>query len=225
MSNVNNKKKKKFLWLFVLLLTLGFFVSFGPVSAADEVFGEDRLISKQLENIARNPSVNLGGNRPAITTMIGSILYGILGFLGVICLLLVMYAGIKWMLAEGNEETISESRKIIFYAIIGLVITMGAYALSYFVVNKVWESTVPEMTITPTLNPVDLDTPMPGYGDGGGCLEASECSCTYGTPYCNRDSGTGVCECHNNCSTCDADCREEGHDGGHCDLTGRCDCY
>ncbi|HRY63489.1 MAG TPA: pilin [Patescibacteria group bacterium] len=226
MPNVNNKKNKKILWLVIfLLLAVGFLVSFSPASAAEGGFG-DMSISNQLKNIAQNPSVNLGSKPPAITTMIGKILYGVLGLLGVVCLLLVIYAGIKWMLAEGNEETISEARKIIFYAIIGLVITMGAYALSYFVINNVWESTLPSMEMsTPTQGPTDFETPMPGYGDNAGCLEASECSCTYGVPYCNNDSGTGVCECHNDCSTCDGDCRDAGHDGGHCNTSGICECY
>jgi len=143
MQTTKNSKNKKRLWLAAFLfLAVGFLVASGALGA-ESSFG-DLSISNQLRNLMSRPEINMGSERPAVTTVIGQILYGFLGFLGVISLLLTIYAGIKWMLAEGNEETISESKKIILYAMVGLAIIMGAYAMTSFVIGKMWESLTPE---------------------------------------------------------------------------------
>ncbi|NMB48639.1 hypothetical protein GYA13_04340 [Candidatus Kuenenbacteria bacterium] len=156
----NRKNKKRLWWAVFLFLAVGFLVGSGALGA-ESSFG-DLSISNQLRNLMSRPEINMGSERPAVTTVIGQILYGFLGFLGVISLLLTIYAGIKWMLAEGNEETISESKKIILYAMVGLAIIMGAYAMTSFVIGKMWESLTPTIEIqTPPVNPVELETPVP----------------------------------------------------------------
>ena len=61
----------------------------------------------------------------------------ILEFLGVIALVLVIYAGFLWMTAGGNEEKVTKAKNIITAAVIGLIITMAAYAITSFVTNRV----------------------------------------------------------------------------------------
>jgi hypothetical protein len=48
----------------------------------------------------------------------------------------VLYAGVMWMLARGNEEKITESKSTIEAAIVGLVIVMAAYAITTFVFKQ-----------------------------------------------------------------------------------------
>jgi len=59
----------------------------------------------------------------------------ILSLLGVVFLVLIVYAGIKWMLAGGNEQQVEASQKILKRAIIGLIIVLAAYAISFFILN------------------------------------------------------------------------------------------
>jgi cbb3-type cytochrome oxidase subunit 3 len=59
----------------------------------------------------------------------------VLTFLGVVFLGLMIYGGIVWMLASGNEAKVDEAKNIITAGIIGLVIVMAAYAISYFVIK------------------------------------------------------------------------------------------
>ena len=66
---------------------------------------------------------------------ISSILTSALSFLGVIFLLLMIYGGILWMTARGNEKNVEQAKSIIFDAIIGLVIVAAAYAITYFVTS------------------------------------------------------------------------------------------
>ena len=73
---------------------------------------------------------------------IGVIIQAALSFVGVVFLLLTFYAGYLWMTARGEEEQIKKAQKIITSSIIGLIITVGAYSITAFVVPQILERTV-----------------------------------------------------------------------------------
>lgn len=56
-----------------------------------------------------------------------------LTFLGVIFLGLAMYAGFTWMMARGNAEESKKAMVMLNDAIIGLIIILGAYALTKYI--------------------------------------------------------------------------------------------
>lgn len=95
--------------------------------------GLQGTINKTLSNTA-----NIGGYDLAkgdLATVIGGVILGIITLLGVIFLTLIVYAGFKWMLAQGEENKITEARNLIVHSIIGLIIVLAAYAISYFIIN------------------------------------------------------------------------------------------
>lgn len=47
----------------------------------------------------------------------------------------MIYGGIAWMLAGGNETTVDKAKRIVEEAVIGLLIVVAAYAISYFVLS------------------------------------------------------------------------------------------
>ncbi len=57
-----------------------------------------------------------------------------LGFLGIIALLLVIYAGWLWMSSAGNEEKITQAKNILRNTLIGLAIIMSAFAIVSFII-------------------------------------------------------------------------------------------
>lgn len=61
------------------------------------------------------------------------VIQAFLGFLGIIFLVLIIYAGYNWMTAGGDEEKVAKAKATLSSAIIGLVIIVGAYAITYFV--------------------------------------------------------------------------------------------
>ncbi len=71
-----------------------------------------------------------GANVPQL---IGRFLGTILGFTGTIFFVLVVWAGLLWMTAAGNEEQIGKAKKILAAAIVGLIIVLSAYAITRFV--------------------------------------------------------------------------------------------
>jgi len=73
----------------------------------------------------------------AITTIL-TLLGGVIGF---ILFILLIYGGITYMTAGGNDEQTTKGRKIIFDAIIGLVIVVAAWGLWYWIGGTIGVST------------------------------------------------------------------------------------
>lgn len=120
-----------------------------------------------------------------LTVSLGTVISTVLSLLGTIFLLLMVYAGILWMTASGNDEKVDKAQSIVRAAIIGLIITMSAYAITYFVTSKVQS------------------------GGGGACGSSSATLCSgkaIGASVVDDSSGTTyVCSLHAGSNTqCDA---------------------
>jgi len=70
-----------------------------------------------------------------INSIMGNVVLIVLGLLGTIFLAFIIYGGVTWMLAEGNEQRVEKAGSIIRQAIIGLIIVVAAYAISYYLIN------------------------------------------------------------------------------------------
>lgn len=68
-------------------------------------------------------------------SLAGQIIAQILAWLGVVFLGLVIYGGITWMTAEGNEQKVDKAKQILTAAVSGLIVVSIAYAASYFVIQ------------------------------------------------------------------------------------------
>jgi len=75
----------------------------------------------------------LGLNDVDLRTNVLSGIKYLLGFVGLACVSFVIYAGIIWMTARGNEDKVAEAKGIIFNAMIGLIVVMFSYSIVYFV--------------------------------------------------------------------------------------------
>ncbi|MFA5022284.1 MAG: hypothetical protein WC508_04365 [Patescibacteria group bacterium] len=84
-----------------------------------------------------NPTVD----EQTFARTIAEIIKIILGFLGVIFLILIIYAGLLWMTSAGNEEKVKNAKDIIIAAAIGLTIVLAAYAITIFVVDNLLRAT------------------------------------------------------------------------------------
>lgn len=78
-----------------------------------------------------------GTSANSLAGIIGLIIKALLGLLGVIFLVLIVYAGFLWMTAQGDEDKVTKAKETIQRAVIGLVITIGAYAISAWVVDQI----------------------------------------------------------------------------------------
>jgi hypothetical protein len=55
----------------------------------------------------------------------------IAGFLAALAVIFLIYAGVLFLTAGGEEEKISEATKTAFYVLVGVVLTMFAYVIVY----------------------------------------------------------------------------------------------
>ena len=60
----------------------------------------------------------------------------VLGFMGLIAVIFILYGGFMWMTAGGNEEKVAKAKKVLTAAVIGLVIVLLAWAIVIFVVGQ-----------------------------------------------------------------------------------------
>lgn len=71
-----------------------------------------------------------------LNTIIGNIIGTALSIMSIVFLIMCIYGGFRWMLARGNEEATKKGLDAIFAAIIGLLITLSAYAITSFVMTS-----------------------------------------------------------------------------------------
>lgn len=75
-----------------------------------------------------------------IRLIIARLIRTFLGLTGIILVGLILYAGFLWMTAAGAEDKISTAKKILINAVIGLVLTFGAFAITQFVVGAITDA-------------------------------------------------------------------------------------
>ncbi|MFZ5391262.1 MAG: Mbov_0395 family pilin-like conjugal transfer protein [Patescibacteria group bacterium] len=90
-----------------------------------------------LDNLEQD--VNLG-NRDLVET-IAQIINVVLGFLGVVAVIIILMGGFKWMTAAGNEEKVGEAKKLLGAGVVGLVIILAAFAIASFIINNLSNAT------------------------------------------------------------------------------------
>jgi hypothetical protein len=73
------------------------------------------------------------GNQGSLRPLILTILQFFLGFLGLLAVIMIIYGGVLYVSAAGAQEKIDKGKKIIMYAIVGIVIIL----LSFAIVNTV----------------------------------------------------------------------------------------
>jgi len=73
-----------------------------------------------------------------LSQQIGGVIKTVLSLTGIIFLALTVYAGVLWMTAAGEEEKVTKATNIIKMSVIGLIIILSSYSLTYFVLKAVY---------------------------------------------------------------------------------------
>lgn len=61
----------------------------------------------------------------------------VIGFLGIIAVVIILIGGFTWMTSAGNEDKVGEAKKIITAGVIGLVIVLSAFAIANFALETI----------------------------------------------------------------------------------------
>ena len=94
--------------------------------------GLSGTINTQLDNSGLNTTFGQA-TESTLAKMIGNGVEVILGILGLLLVLLIIYAGFIWTTAQGDSKKVDKAKDMIKQAVIGLIIVFAAYAIAQFV--------------------------------------------------------------------------------------------
>lgn len=73
----------------------------------------------------------------SVEGVVGKVIQQLLGLVGILFLVLIIYAGVTWMTAGGNLEKVGKAKKLIINSIIGIIIIFSARIIVEFVLTEV----------------------------------------------------------------------------------------
>ena len=130
---INHQRDKIRKTIAILGMAMVFFIALFPTmpAQAQSVADQDSEL-RQGVDIIQQP---LGLPATDIREIIANIIRAALGLLGLVTVILMMYAGYLWMTAGGNDEQIIKAKSILKNAVIGLAIILSAYSIVLFVMK------------------------------------------------------------------------------------------
>ncbi|GMU25120.1 hypothetical protein KJZ71_04270 [Patescibacteria group bacterium] len=76
-----------------------------------------------------------------LEVLIGNLINAALGFVGVVLLGVLLYAGFLWMTAGGNVDQVKKAKAMITNSVVGLVIVAASFAIANFVLGAITGAT------------------------------------------------------------------------------------
>lgn len=125
-------KKIKIIKICFLLFFL-FFVFFN-VRATNYDFSNSTGLNRISETTGHS-KLKIFKNDEDIERSIGFFIKSAISLVGLVFMVLLVYAGILWMTARGNDTAVEKAKKIMTESIIGLAIVVSAYAISVLIVG------------------------------------------------------------------------------------------
>lgn len=112
----------------VVVCVLGLFVMLLPAPALAQL----QEATQNVEDVA----VSAGVGSTDLMTIIGRIINVALGFVGIVLLGALLYAGYLWMTAGGDSKQVDKAKSMIRNAIIGLIIIASSFAIVNFILSQ-----------------------------------------------------------------------------------------
>lgn len=119
----NALNKIKFIGYSLLLMS--------PAKLLAQNAGNDYGL-RETANAAQLPGA--ASNR-SLAEIVGLIINALMGVLGTLLVLYLIYGGFLWMTAGGEEKQVEKAKEIIKNSIIGLIVIFLAYGIANFVIT------------------------------------------------------------------------------------------
>ncbi len=121
-----------FLVVFFVIFSWGVFLSPVNVVATTPLDGLD-IAAGEISSYKNQVGEGSTYDESFVALKLGDMIGMILSFVGVLFLILIIFAGISWMTAAGNDQKIEKAKSLIINAVIGLLIVLSAYAITNFI--------------------------------------------------------------------------------------------
>lgn len=136
-------RKHVFSFIFLLAFSLIQLVTFS--SLAQPVLADESLFNTQ-EGMSEIGNI-YGNNKTDVRVLVTKFIQVILGLLASIFLILIIYAGFRYMTAAGNQDQTKKAISQIGNAVIGLIIVLAAWAITLFVLRTISRAVSNSVTI------------------------------------------------------------------------------
>ncbi len=120
---------QSFLFSLGVLLILGVCVPALAQNTLQDAPGE-------LSKAADDTGIGAGSDLGNLSSVIAAALRFILSLLGTMMLGYMVYAGYLWMTAQGDEGAISTAKGIMINTVIGFLVVVSAWAITYLVQSR-----------------------------------------------------------------------------------------
>ncbi len=109
-------------------------ISLAPLTvlAAPVIYNVD-TIATGVESAGSTAGLGDASDLPSLVGRGVGVLLGILGLLFVV---LTVYAGFLYLTAQGEDTNVKKAKKMLSQAVIGLILTVSAYAISNVVIDS-----------------------------------------------------------------------------------------
>ena len=81
------------------------------------------------------PDLCKPGTEGDLQGTVGNVLNVIFGLIGVIAVIFVIIGGFKYTTSQGDPGKVQQAKTTITFALIGLVVTLGAFAITNFIIG------------------------------------------------------------------------------------------
>ena len=102
------------------------------------VFAANNSLNSASSSLDMLNTVAQGGGyqQSSLPVIVGTVIRAAFSLLGGVFIILIILGGYEWMLAEGNEQKIEKAKNYIKRAIVGLIVTLSAWAMWTFILEK-----------------------------------------------------------------------------------------
>jgi hypothetical protein len=89
----------------------------------------------QVGEVGQRAGVGSAANA-SLPDVVGRVINVLLGFIGILLLIYILYAGFLWMTAGGEDKKVEQAKTMLKNSIIGLLIIIAAFAITNFVLGS-----------------------------------------------------------------------------------------
>lgn len=124
----------------IIALSLAAAAVFTVVAFAPAVV-DAQILRGNLETLVTDGDEGLGLGTSSPVAIAGILIASLLGFLGIGAVVIIISAGLRWMTAQGNSDTIDKSKKQLQWAAIGLLVILSSYAITNTILVQIETAT------------------------------------------------------------------------------------
>lgn len=123
----------KIIKAFFLLVIIANFLVLPSLALAQQ---KQRNLINMVTDVAQKGGYQTDPNIASTPKVIGLVIGAFLAFLGLTFIILMIFAGYRWMTASGNDEAVTKAKATIKQSLIGLVVAISGYTIWQFIFDR-----------------------------------------------------------------------------------------